>query len=312
MDSNDKLVIVILIILLRSNTISAQSDNQFDSTDLVKHHYNASFFSFRSQKGYFPSLVHDLCEQATAPLHFSAKQWLITGAAAGITAGLIVFDDDIDEWAKVQKQNHKWVNRASPIITEFGSNTGLISLAGFGLLNTALGKEKGLQTSLLATQAYITSGIWVQIIKHITCRERPFSAYINSHQEGGHWYKPFTEFDQDFYPKKPGSSFDAFPSGHAATAFSIATIFAMQYRDKLAVPIISYSAATLIGISRLTEHEHWASDVFVGALIGYLCGRQVESNYIKSNQNLPESSKSSKPEIDFFQDGNQVGFSLVW
>jgi hypothetical protein len=51
------------------------------------------------------------------------------------------------------------------------------------------------------------------MIKHIACRERPFSAYINSRQEGGHWYKPFTQYDQDYIPKKPGSSSDAFPSG---------------------------------------------------------------------------------------------------
>jgi len=71
------------------------------------------------------------------------------------------------------------------------------------------------------------------------------------------------------------SAFDAFPSGHTATAFSIATVFATQYKDIKAIPVICYSTATLVGISRLTEHEHWASDVFVGGIMGYLCGNKL-------------------------------------
>lgn len=293
------------------------SDTNQDEFGLIKSPTNFyrtdSIFSFRSPKGYFPSLLRNFGEQATAPLHFKTKQWLITGAAAGITAGLIIVDNDIDDWARVQKEKHNWVNKSSPIITEFGSNYGIISVAAFGLTSAAFKNKKGVQTSLLASQAVITSGVWAQIFKHITCRERPFSAYINSRTEGGHWYKPFTKFDQDFFPKKPGSSFDAFPSGHTATAFSIATVFALQYKDKPAIPLISYSAATLVGISRLTEHEHWASDVFAGALLGYLCGKQVVSHYNKTHQNSFTSMQSKiKTELTFFQYGNQVGFSMKW
>ncbi|TAL76684.1 MAG: phosphatase PAP2 family protein, partial [Bacteroidetes bacterium] len=109
--------------------------------------------------------------------------------------------------------------------------------------------------------------------------------------------------------------FDSFPSGHTATAFSIATVFASQYNDTKAIPILSYSLASLVGISRLTEHEHWASDVFSGALLGYLCGKQVVSHFKKTHQNV-FTSVSSKPgnksERTFFQNGNQIGLSLKW
>src|SRR5664279_5579830 len=80
-----------------------------------------SVFSFQSPKGYIPSLYYNFGEQVTAPFKFKAKQWLITGAAACITATLIHFDNDIDKWARVQKQNHNWVNKSSPVITQFGS-----------------------------------------------------------------------------------------------------------------------------------------------------------------------------------------------
>ncbi len=302
----------IIAVSLITRSLELQPTKQEGKTNFYRHD---SIFSFRSKKGYFPSLMHNFGEQAVAPLHFRTKDWLLTGAAAGITAALIHFDNDIDDWATVLKQKHTWINKTSPLITGFGSNTGLLTVAAFGSVSAALKNEKGVQTSLLATQAFITSGVWVQIIKHMTCRERPFSAYINSRSEGGHWYKPLTMFDQDYIPKKPGSSFDAFPSGHTATAFSIATVFATQYKDIKAVPIISYSLASLVGISRLTEHEHWASDVFVGALLGYACGKQVVHHYNKTHKTVSGetvSYKKNKVQVSLVQFGNQAGISVVF
>ena len=73
--------------------------------------------------------------------------------------------------------------------------------------------------------------------------------------------------------------YTSFPSGHTTVAFAAPTVFAMEYKNTKFVPIIASSAATLSGLSRLTENARWASDVLVGAALGYLCGRQVVNNY---------------------------------
>ena len=274
-----------------------------------------SIFSFRSSKGYFPSLLTDFEVQIVSPFKLSAKQWLITGAAVGITAALIHFDGDIDDWARVQKQKHNWVNKSSPVITNFGGDWGVYSVVATGLISAVCKNEKGVQTSLLATQAMTTSGVWVNIIKILTGRERPKADYTFSKKESGAWYGPFSAWDQDLAVRKPVSEFDAFPSGHTATAFSIATVFATQYKDIKAVPIICYSAATLVGLSRLTEHQHWASDVFVGGILGYLCGKQVVKNYNKNHPGKDDSLSSktkNKTELTYIQYGNQAGFCLKW
>ncbi|MBL0138267.1 MAG: phosphatase PAP2 family protein [Bacteroidetes bacterium] len=115
--------------------------------------------------------------------------------------------------------------------------------------------------------------------------------------------------------QKNGSSFDAFASGHTATAFSIATVFALQYNETTIIPIVCYSAATLIGVSRLTEHEHWSSDVFVGALLGYLCGKQVVNNFNKTHQtafNSMAAKQKYKTELTIVQHQNQIGVLLKW
>jgi hypothetical protein len=274
-----------------------------------------SIFSLHSPNGYIPSLLHNFGEQATAPFHFKTKQWLMTGAVIGTTLALIHVDNDIDDWARTQKQKHNWVNKSSPVITEFGGNFSICSVIAFGLLSAASKNQKGVQTSLLATQAVITSGVWGYLIKQITSRERPKAAYIYSQIKGGKWYGPFAKYNQDLSYNKSNFAFDAFPSGHTSTAFSIATVFASQYNDTRAVPILSYSVATLVGISRLTEHEHWASDVFVGALLGYLCGKQVVANFDKTHQytiNSLSSKSRNKTELILIQNGNQIGLSLKW
>ncbi|MGC1392380.1 MAG: phosphatase PAP2 family protein [Bacteroidales bacterium] len=274
-----------------------------------------SIFSFQSKKGYIPSLLYDFGEQVTAPFRFKTKQWLITGATVGITITLLHFDNDIDKWARVQKQQHGWVNKSSPVITLFGSTYGISTVAAIGLISAVFNKQKGVETSLLATQALITSGAWVQLIKHLTGREDPSASYIYSKIPGGKWWGPFAQYDQDLPVYKSVSSFDAFPSGHTAAAFSIATVFASQYNSTNAIPVLSYSMATLVGISRLIEHQHWASDVFVGGLIGYLCGKQAVANYNKlyHNQLTPLSSKYKiKKNFTLILRGNQGGFFIKW
>ncbi len=296
----------------RSKTVESNTSFPESSTNFYRID---SIFSFKSQKGYFPSLLNNFGKQVAAPLKFKKKEWIILGTAIGITTSLILIDNDIDEWARVQKQKHRWVDMSSPIVTQFGGSWGIYTVAATGLINAAFKNQKGVETTLQATQAMITSGAWVHLIKILTGRERPETDYVYSKSEGGKWYGPFAMYDQDIAPKKPGSSFDSFPSGHTAMAFSIATVFASQYRDIKVIPILSYSLASLVGVSRLTEHKHWASDVFVGGLIGYACGRQVVAHYNKTHQNpsnsLPSKSKN-KTEITFFQYNDQVGLSLKW
>jgi membrane-associated phospholipid phosphatase len=290
------------------NPDSIISSNKIISPGFIR---SDSVFSFRSAKGYLPSLLTNFAEQASAPFHFNKRQWLITGASVGITAVLLHFDNNIDEWARVQKQKHRWVNKSSPVITNFGSIYGISTVAVVGVVSAVFKNQKGVETSLLASQALITSGAWVQLIKHMTGREDPSASYIYSKIPGGQWWGPFAQYDQDLPIYKSVSSFDAFPSGHTAAAFSMATVFALQYSDTKIIPILSYSAATLVGISRLTEHAHWASDVFVGGLIGYVCGKQVVDHHNKLFR-TPKPSQKVKPELSFIQNANQIGIRIKW
>ncbi len=62
-------------------------------------------------------------------------------------------------------------------------------------------------------------------------------------------------------------------------AFSAASAFAHIYPDKPWVGAIGYTGATLVGLERMWDNDHFASDVFVGATIGYFVGKFIASRH---------------------------------
>jgi membrane-associated phospholipid phosphatase len=60
---------------------------------------------------------------------------------------------------------------------------------------------------------------------------------------------------------------NSFPSGHTATAFSIATILTLIIRNRT-LSLTWYFMAIMVGISRVYLMQHFFMDVFGGALTG--------------------------------------------
>jgi hypothetical protein len=114
------------------------------------------------------------------------------------------------------------------------------------------GDNHAKETGLLALEALGHAQVFVFAMKQVSNRQRPYQ----NDGTGSFW--------------KGGNSF---PSGHAASSFAVATIFAREYRDHIAVPIVAYSLATAISISRIGAQRHWMSDIFVGGSMGFLIGR---------------------------------------
>jgi membrane-associated phospholipid phosphatase len=79
-------------------------------------------------------------------------------------------------------------------------------------------------------------------------------------------------FGDSFWDGKPSSG--GFPSGHTIAAFSVATIISRRYgKQHRWVSFASYAVATAVGFSRLSLSEHFLSDVFLGAALGYSISR---------------------------------------
>lgn len=87
--------------------------------------------------------------------------------------------------------------------------------------------------------------------------------------------RPLMFFDYiDFYRILPDLTltyFRSFPSGHTMTAFGLATILALLFRNRFFSPLFFFWAV-LVGFSRIYLCQHFFVDVVWGMLTGVLAG----------------------------------------
>ena len=279
-------VLLLLMCIVECNVFGQQPDmllKKLDSLNSIKveeRQTNNIYLSSYTEDtritfpNYFVLLGSDLKQELVAPFHQTSKQLLQSGIYVGTIITLQSFSEEFDE--PIQKfavrfnNSSAAVSNVSSYVTKFGDNYELYSLAALGGYGFIFNNKKMQTATLLATQAYITSAIIETGIKYITGRQRP--SYTASNVEA----EPIFHGPKFIGNKKIDASF---PSGHTTVAFAAATVFAKEYKNIQWVPIAAYSAATLVGLSRIVGNDHWATDIIVGATLGYLCGKGVVNNY---------------------------------
>ena len=80
----------------------------------------------------------------------------------------------------------------------------------------------------------------------------------------------------------------SFPSGHTVAAFAAAAAVsneASRWRPewKWIIGSVMYGGAGLVGLSRMYNNRHWASDVMMGAAIGTFAGNKVVRYHHRTN-----------------------------
>jgi membrane-associated phospholipid phosphatase len=222
-----------------------------------------------------PALVNDNVSWKTLPFNILRDQkyvWLFpvdlakgkhllpTFAIVGTTVGLIVSDAPTMRYFGRTTQWNRFNETFNGAFTGATEAAVPASLYIFGLVTHDSYAQK---TALLAGEAYADSAIPHVAIKILSRRIRP-----NDVQPGSDYSNTF--FRSTITPFGRGSSF---PSGHAAGAFSIATVIARRYRNHRWVPYAAYGLAALLSFSRVPDRAHYSSDVFVGAALGYVITR---------------------------------------
>jgi membrane-associated phospholipid phosphatase len=116
----------------------------------------------------------------------------------------------------------------------------IVGLYGFNLFSSQNKHDIRRQTGLVLASGALTTVI-IYPMKILTAQERP-----------------------NGLPR-------AFPSGHTAYAFTIASIVDKEFRGKSKwISIGSYTIASATGVMRILNNEHWMADVLAGAGIGIL------------------------------------------
>ena len=226
-----------------TNVYSAQDSHELSRQDIG---LNSKYF-----KGY----ISDTKNIVTSPAGWNKNNWLKASLVAGVTLGLYAFDEDIKDW--IQDNRHD-------DLAEFGERFGdgkivLPPLVIFYALGHAANNVKAQRTALLTLENVVITGIFTQLMKYSFQKHRPITG------------DPFDSFDG---PVGGGDNL-AFPSGHTSLAFSIATPIATEYKDNIIIPPLAYGLASLVAWSRVNDNKHWASDVFMGASLGYFTGKAI-------------------------------------
>ena len=121
--------------------------------------------------------------------------------------------------------------------------------------------NRALQTSSQLGEAILSTGLVIQTLKRLTGRQSPYVAT----KDRGEWHLfPSYSRYQNFVP-----NYDAFPTGHLATAMATVTVIAENYPEYRFVRPVGYSLMGLLGYSMFNNGVHWASDYPVGIALGY-------------------------------------------
>ena len=110
-----------------------------------------------------------------------------------------------------------------------------------------------------------------------------------------------------------GADYLSFPSGHTSTAFAGAEFMAQEYSQKSPwYGVAGYTIATVTGIFRLYNHDHWFSDVVAGAGVGIISTKLSYLVYPYLRNALTRTDKKGKSSmlVPTYQDG-MAGFTFA-
>jgi PAP2 superfamily len=225
-------------------------------------------------KAYIHSYFTDVKTFKKEIFHPSEKAILGTWSATALTLLLTQLDGDI----KLQTQN--WRTPNSEKITKY--------LEPFGRGETTLGIASGVYLCGLLTKNQTTQATGLTSIKCLLFTDLIIGGLKLSIQRTRPSY---TDNPANFHGLWNTRSNLSFPSGHSAASFALATALCSGIKNKYwHIPI--YMIASGVALSRVHDNKHWASDVFVGSLIGCVTAHIVIH---ANNWNWQNKSKQQKP-----------------
>jgi membrane-associated phospholipid phosphatase len=126
------------------------------------------------------------------------------------------------------------------------------------LVSSLTNKEPFIEVSALALEALAVAQVYHVTLKALTGRDGVFG-----NGGAGDYYGPTFKF----FPAGT-------PSGHAASFFAVAGVYATYFKEPW-LQVLILGAAGFLSAMLVIDDLHFTSDVLVGAAMGYLVGRWV-------------------------------------
>lgn len=206
---------------------------------------------------YLKQIGRDAVSVVSSPAHWKGKNFFTLAAVAGTGILCFAFDQSMKEFS--DRNNEGLFDDIWESITNSGNGVFLCGLmTSYYIVGELFKLDNMRKTALLGVESFIISGVVVGILKYSIGRARPSTG----------------ESKTSFHPFSSTSNHYSFPSGHATSAFSVATVIAEHSKEFL-VHVTAYGLASLVAMSRIHKNKHWLSDVFIGSAIGYFIGKKI-------------------------------------
>lgn len=201
------------------------------------------------------------------PLRNTTLYW---NAAVMTGTGVLIANDE----SVAQQVSPAWHQTSTNVANACTYGTAATA-GGIYLTGLFTHDEHARRTGVLAAEASIDSFLLYGSMKLIFNRQRPYT----DREDGKFFAGNFSD--------------GSFPSGHAALAWTLASVVAHEY-PKWPVQLAMYSMATAVSTTRVTGGQHFPSDVFVGSTLGFLVGRYVANKDKHADFPARSSSKVAR------------------
>ena len=187
--------------------------------------------------------------------HSKIALWLTLVIVPLIVLSYLYIDIPVGRWAIAH--DGTMVDNVSVVLGYFGESVYILVISALLWLiwqYASKNRALALQSRFIFLSVVIT-GVGVNIIKLIFGKSRP--TMLKSDDEFGfQWFAAIGDH-----------AHASFPSGHATTAFTLATALTLMFPRWWPV---FYTYAVAIALARVGAWDHYPSDVLAGALFGTL------------------------------------------
>ena len=206
---------------------------------------------------YLKQFGRDAVSVVSSPVHWKGKDFFTLAAVAGTGALCFLSDQNIKRW--VNSNNAGIFDDIWESITNIGNGVFLGGLlTSYYIVGEIFKLDNMRKIALLGVESFVISGVLTGLLKYSIGRARPYTG----------------ESRASFHPFSASSRYYSLPSGHATSAFSVATVIAEHSKEFL-VDLTAYGLATLVAMSRVQKNKHWVSDVFIGSVLGFVIGKKI-------------------------------------
>jgi membrane-associated phospholipid phosphatase len=211
-------------------------------------------------------VLKDSAQASTEPL-FTAEDAFFAGTVIFATIAIAPLDKAVADYLQGDPQANRFFRKLSVTVEAIAQPGAFLIGAGLYGVGRLTGNDEMAALGLHGTEAIVFGLLLTNAIKIGAGRQRPYVDRDRPHDFG-------------FMRGWKEEQYRSFPSGHTLIAFAAAAAVTEETKRWWPSSVwyigpAMYGGATLVGLSRMYNNRHWASDVMIGGLIGTFSGIKV-------------------------------------